>query len=164
MTQNFVFEKDMAAKKIHVVREFNAPVEKVWKAWTDPAILEKWWGPKPWVAKTKIMDFTVGGIWLYWMEGPNGEKHWSHVEFTAIENGKRFAADGVFSDENGSVPPGTPTSHWDNKFTSKGDKTLVTVDMTFDEESTMKMMVEMGFEGGFTMGLNQLEELLASES
>jgi hypothetical protein len=32
MTNNFFFEPDLAAKKIHVVREFNAPVEKVWKA------------------------------------------------------------------------------------------------------------------------------------
>ena len=36
----FLFEKDLAAKKIHVEREFNAPVEKVWKAWTDPGLLE----------------------------------------------------------------------------------------------------------------------------
>jgi uncharacterized protein YndB with AHSA1/START domain len=47
MTNNFVFEKDLSAKKIHVIREFNAPIEKVWKAWTDPDLLEKWWGPKP---------------------------------------------------------------------------------------------------------------------
>ncbi len=41
MTNNFVFEKDLSAKKIHVVREFNAPVEKVWKAWTDSLPLLK---------------------------------------------------------------------------------------------------------------------------
>jgi len=35
------------------------------------------------------------------------------------------------------------------------------VDLSFDEEASFKMLVEMGFEGGFTMGLNQLEELLA---
>ena len=87
MTSNFVFEKDMAAKKIHVVREFNAPVEKVWKAWTDPDLLAKWWGPKPWIATTKSMDFTVGGTWLYAMKGPEGQKHWSHVKFTAIDEG-----------------------------------------------------------------------------
>ncbi len=163
MTSNFVFEKDMVAKKIHVVREFNAPVEKVWKAWTDPAILQKWWGPKPWTAVTKSMNFTVGGAWLYSMDGPNGEKHWSFVKFTAIEPGKRFAADAMFSDDNGNASPGAPASHWDNKFIALGDKTQVVCDLSFVEESSIKMMVEMGFEGGFTMGLNQLEEWLASE-
>jgi len=108
MTNNFVFEKDLVAKKIHVVREFNAPVEKVWRAWTYPDVLEKWWGPKPWMAKTKSMDFTVGGAWLYAMVGPEDQKHWCHVKFTAIENGSRFAADAVFSDENGTVAPDEP--------------------------------------------------------
>ncbi|RYE27675.1 MAG: SRPBCC domain-containing protein [Sphingobacteriaceae bacterium] len=162
MTNNFLFEKDLAAKKIHVECEFNAPVEKVWKAWTEPNLLEKWWGPKPWVAKTKSMDFTVGGAWLYAMEGPEGEKHWSYVSFTAIEQENRFAADASFSDENGNTILGMPVSYWNNTFTAIGnDKAKVVVDINFDDEATMKMMVEMGFEGGFTMGLNQLEELLS---
>jgi uncharacterized protein YndB with AHSA1/START domain len=161
MTNNFVFEKDPAAKKIRVVRQFNAPIAEVWKAWTDPDRLEKWWGPKPWVAKTKSMDFIVGGAWLYFMEGPEGQKHWNHVKFTAIEKGSRFAADAVFSDENGNAAPGAPVGHWDNKFVAVGDKTNVVVDLSFDEEADFKMLVEMGFEGGFTMGLNQLEELLS---
>lgn len=163
MTNNFVFEKDLAAKKIHVEREFNAPVETVWKAWTNPDMLEKWWGPKPWVAKTKSMDFTVGGAWLYWMEGPDGQKHWSYVKFTAIEKGSRFAADSLFSDENANIIPGAPVGHWDNKFVAMGQKTKVVVDLSFDEKTSFKKLVEMGFEGGFTMGLNQLDEVLASE-
>src|SRR3569833_1988898 len=106
MTNNFVFEKDLSSKKNQEERQFNAPIEKVWKAWTDPDILEKWWGPKPWVAKTKTMDFTIGGAWLYAMEGPEGQKHWSYVTFTAIEPEARFAADSLFSDENGNAMPG----------------------------------------------------------
>ena len=107
------------------------------------------------------MDFTVSGAWLYYMEGPAGQIHWSYVKFTAIEVGSRFAADAVFSDENGNAAPGAPVGHWDNKFVAIGDKTKVVVDISFDDDATIKMMVEMGFEGGFTMGLNQLEELLA---
>jgi len=160
MTNNLIFEKDASSKKIHVVRQFNAPIEKVWKAWTDPDVLEKWWGPNPWVAKTKSMDFKAGGAWLYAMEGPEGQKHWNYVKFIAIEDGSRFSADAVFSDENGNAAPGAPVAHWDNKFIAVGKKTEIVVDLSFDEEADFKMLVEMGFEGGFTMGLNQLEELL----
>jgi uncharacterized protein YndB with AHSA1/START domain len=163
MINNMIFEKDLAAKKIYIVREFNAPVEKVWKAWTDPNLLEKWWGPKPWVAKTKSMDFKVGGAWLYAMQGPDEQKHWSIVKFTAIEDGARFSADAIFCDEDGNLTPGAPVGHWDNKFVAAGDKTKVVVDLTFDSEADIKMLVEMGFEGGFTIGLNQLDELLAAE-
>jgi uncharacterized protein YndB with AHSA1/START domain len=162
MTNNFVFEANLAAKTIHVVREFNAPIEKVWKAWTDPDLLENWWGPKPWVAKTKSMDFTVGGTWLYAMEGPEGQQHWSCVKFTGIEKGSRFLADSVFCDQDGNTVPGTPSGHWDNKFIAAGDRTKVVVHLTFDDEADFKMLVEMGFKGGFTIGLNQLDELLAA--
>jgi uncharacterized protein YndB with AHSA1/START domain len=158
-----IFEKDLTAKKIHVEREFNAPIEKVWKAWTESALLEKWWGPRPWNVQTKSMDFTVGGAWLYAMVGPEGQKHWSYVKFTAIEEGSRFAADSIFCDEDGNTAPGAPVGHWDNKFVAVGDKTKVVVDLSFDKEADIKMLVEMGFEGGFTMGLNQLDELLTAE-
>lgn len=163
MTSNMIFEKDLSGKKIHIERKFNAPIEKVWKAWTDPTLLEKWWGPKPWIAKTISMDFKVGGAWRYVMEGPEGQQHWSNVKFTAIEDGNRFSADAIFCDENGITLPGAPVGHWDNKFLAAGDKTTVVVDLSFDAEADIKMLVEMGFEGGFTMGLNQLDELLAAE-
>jgi uncharacterized protein YndB with AHSA1/START domain len=163
MINNAVFTKDMAAKKLHVTREFNAPVEKVWKAWITPELLEKWWGPKPWTAVTKSMDFTVGGVWLYAMIGPEGQKHWSHVKFIAIEDGKFFAADATFCDENGNFLPTSPTGHWRNTFIGMGDRSRVEVELAFDEETDMKTLIEMGFEGGFTMGLNQLEELLAEQ-
>ncbi len=52
--------KDMANKKIKVTRSFDATPEQVWSAWTDEEILDQWWAPKPWKAKTKSMDFHEG--------------------------------------------------------------------------------------------------------
>ena len=96
MTNNFVFEPNLAAKEIYISCEFSAPVEKVWKAFTEPDLIEKWIAPKPWTAKTKVMDFTVGGIWLYAMVGPEGQKHWSYAEFTAIETGSAISSTNMF--------------------------------------------------------------------
>src|SRR6201998_3924350 len=115
MANNFVFEADMAAKKIYISREFNAPIEKVWRAWTDPDLIEKWIAPKPWTARTKIMDFTVGGIWLYAMVSPEGQKHWSRIEFTEIESGNSFSSINMFSDEEGTTTPGGPKSLTETK-------------------------------------------------
>ena len=42
MTNNTLITKDLANKKLHVTREFGAPVEKVWKAWTESELLDKW--------------------------------------------------------------------------------------------------------------------------
>jgi uncharacterized protein YndB with AHSA1/START domain len=164
MTNNFVFDTDLAAKKIHISREFNAPIEKVWRAWTDPNLIEKWIAPKPWTAKTKIMDFTVGGIWLYAMVSPEGQKHWSHVEFTAIENGSSISSTNMFSDEDGNMAAGAPKSYTETKFSSiDSNKTKVDVVKIFTEEASIKMFVERGFKEGTIMGYNQLDELLASE-
>ncbi|SHM14187.1 SRPBCC domain-containing protein [Mucilaginibacter sp. OK098] len=164
MTNNFVFETDLAAKKIHISREFNASIEKVWRAWTEPALIEKWIAPKPWTAETKIMDFTVGGIWLYAMVSPEGQKHWTLAEFTAIENGSIISSTNMFCDEGGTTVAGAPKSYTEAKFSSiDGNKTKVDVVKIFTDEATVKMFAEMGFKEGTIMGYNQLDELLASE-
>jgi hypothetical protein len=79
-----VFSKDIPNKQLTVVRDFEAPVDLVWKAWTESEILDQWWAPKPWKAETKVMDFKVGGRWLYCMVSPNAEQHWCRVDFRAI--------------------------------------------------------------------------------
>ena len=53
--------KDVANKKIVVVREFDAPLEEVWKAWTEKELLDQWWAPRPWKAKTKPWISAKGG-------------------------------------------------------------------------------------------------------
>ena len=164
MTNNFVFEPDLAAKTIHIVREFNAPIEKVWKAHTDPALLEKWIAPKPWTAETKIWDFTVGGVWLYAMVGTEGQKHWVYAKFTAIENGSAFSTTGMFCDGDGNPFATGPKSYRDTKFLSiEGNRSKVDTVITFEEESTIKWFVEGGFKEGTISSLNNLDELLASE-
>jgi uncharacterized protein YndB with AHSA1/START domain len=164
MTNIFLFETDLAAKKIHVVREFNAPIEKVWKAFTDPVVLEKWIAPKPWTAETKIWDFTVGGISLYAMVSPEGQKHWVYAKFTAIENGSAFSTTGMFCDGEGNPVSDGPKSYRDTTFSSiDGNRTKVDMVITFEEESTIKMFVEGGFKEGTAMTLSLLDELLASE-
>jgi len=164
MTNNFVFETDLTAKKIHITREFNAPVEKVWKAWTEPALLEKWVVLKHWTAETKIMDFTVGGEWIYAMISPEGTKHWVYAQFTAIENGNTISTIGRFCDAEGNPILDGPKSYRDTKFaTIDANRTKIDMVISFEEESTLKMFIDGGFKEGISMTLDLLDELLASE-
>jgi uncharacterized protein YndB with AHSA1/START domain len=164
MTNNFLFETDLAAKKIHMVREFNAPIEKVWKAFTDPDLLDKWVAPKPWVAKTKIWDFTVGGRSLYAMVSPEGQKHWVYAEFTAIEDGSAISATGMFCDGEGNPAVDGPKSYRDTTFSSvDGNRTKVEMVITFEDEATIKWFVEGGFKEGTEATFAVLDELLALE-
>ena len=75
------YKKDDVNRKIIVHRSFNAPLNFVWHAWTEKEILDKWWAPKPWRTETKTINLTIGGIWLYAMISPEGEKHWSKADF-----------------------------------------------------------------------------------
>jgi len=164
MTNNFLFEPDLAAKKIHVVREFNAPVEKVWGAFTEPDLLVKWIAPKPWTAEFKTWDFTIGGIWLYAMVGTEGQKHWVYAEFTAIETGSAFSTTGMFCDGEGNPVLDAPKSYRDTEFSSiDGNRTEVDTVITFEDESTIKWFVEGGFKEGTVATFTVLDELLASE-
>ena len=90
--------KDEANKKLFVVREFEAPVDLVWKAWTDSKLLDKWWAPKPWKARTKKMDFREGGHWLYAMVGPEGQEHWAPANYETIQVQKKFTGLDAFAD------------------------------------------------------------------
>ena len=88
MNKQTLVSKDLANKKLVVVREFDAPLEQVWKAWTESDLLDKWWAPKPWKAESKTMDFSEGGSWLYCMVGPEGPGSWCRADFKTINKHK----------------------------------------------------------------------------
>ena len=88
-------------RKITITRNFDATPEQVWRAWTESELLDQWWAPKPWKANTKLMEFTEGGMWLYCMAGPNGEKHYSLVSYKTIDPEKAFTAKDNFCNEDG---------------------------------------------------------------
>jgi len=152
--------KDAASKKIVVVREFDAPIEEVWKAWTESGLLDMWWAPKPWKAKTKSMDFREGGRWLYSMVGPEGNDSWCRVDFKTIVPNKSYTAEDAFCDENGNLNNEFPSMHWKNEFSASGTGTKVEIEITFDKKEDMDKIVEMGFEEGFTAAHGNLDEVL----
>ena len=154
----------VAANKLAVTREFDAPLELVWRAWTESDLLDQWWAPKPWKAHTKSMDFRDGGRMLYYMEGPDGTRHWCRFDYEKIEPLKSFSGEDGFCDENGNVNQEMPEMHWNVKFSHAGRGTLVQVDITFASEADLEKIVEMGFKEGFTAAHGNLDELLSKES
>jgi uncharacterized protein YndB with AHSA1/START domain len=159
-TYETVVEKDLPNKTLHVVREFKGTVERVWAAWTQAELLDQWWAPRPWKAVTQSMDFKAGGVWLYYMLGPEGERHYCRVGFTAIEPGKSFSATSNFCDENGNITDGMPTMYWKTDFSSTTTGSKADVKLSFETETALETILQMGFEGGFTMALGNLDEML----
>ena len=158
----FDFNVDKTNRKIFVDRSFDAPVDLVWEAWTDSEILDEWWAPKPWKAETKSMNFKEGGRWHYAMVGPEGEKHWSLLDYKKIDLKRKFEALDAFCDEEGNVSENMPRSYWENTFVREGDSTLVEIAIRYDKLEDLEKYIEMGFKEGFSMGLENLDEYLAA--
>ena len=153
------FIKDLPNKKITVIRYFDAPVEKVWKAWTERELLDQWWAPKPWKAVSKTMDFREGGSWLYAMEGPEGERHWAKVDYITIDKPRSFTLEDYFTDESGKKNHEMPAMHWKCEFNQEDSRTKVTITITADKVSDIEKIMEMGFEEGFTSALGNLDSM-----
>ncbi|MDI6046165.1 SRPBCC family protein [Flavobacterium yafengii] len=151
--------KDLEEITILVSRTFSAPLEKVWRAYTESELLEQWWAPKPWKAETKSMNFSVGGYWLYAMVGPENEKHWGRMDYTAITPHLSFEIKDSFCDEEGTVNTSLPVSSGTIVFTTTESGTLVEFKMFYSSEKEIETMIEMGFEQGITACLEQLEAL-----
>ncbi|MRS03869.1 SRPBCC domain-containing protein [bacterium] len=88
-----------------VTRVFDAPVERVWQAWTDPKHLSLWWGPKDFTAPAIQLDLREGGKYLYCMRGPDGKDYWTTGTFQEIVPLKRLVYTDSFSDEHGNIVP-----------------------------------------------------------
>ena len=160
----FEFSVDKANNKIYVKREFAATRDKVWAAWTQSELLDKWWAPKPYRSETKSMDFREGGFWLYAMVSPENEKHWARADYQSIDPFKSFSALDAFCDENGNLTQDFPRQFWNNSFTENGATTTVNITISYDKPEDLEKILEMGFKEGFTMGLGNLDELLAAQN
>ncbi|MEO8067237.1 MAG: SRPBCC domain-containing protein [Flavobacteriales bacterium] len=157
----FNFTVDKNSDTITVERSFNAPLDPVWAAWTEAEILCQWWAPKPYQCVIKALDFREGGRWLYYMEGPQGDRHWCFFDYDSVNPKESFSGSDAFCDEHGVANDTKPTVRWETHFSESDSTTRVRILLQFKTPEDLEQIVQMGFKEGFTQGLQQLEELLA---
>jgi len=156
----FDFIVDKTTKTIFVNREFAADLSLVWDAFTKQEILDQWWAPKPWVSKTKFMNFKVGGRRFYAMVSPEGQESWSIQKFTSISPTTNFKILSSFADKDENINTEWPSSEWDLSFSEQNGTTKASITIKHKDLATLEKYIEMGFQGGFTMTLKYLEQLL----
>jgi len=160
----FEFTVDKTTNTVFVNKEFAADLSLVWDAFTKQEILDQWWAPKPWISKTKFMDFKVGGRRFYAMVGPEGQEHWSIQEFTSISPVTNFKISSAFADKDENINTEWPASDWDLTFSEQDGITKVRIAIYNESLERMEKMLEMGFKEGFTMTLNELDKMLSQPS
>jgi len=164
MNKNLLFDftVDKTAKTVTIVREFDAPLSLVWDAFTNQELLDRWTAPAPYSAKTKHMNFEVGGKRFYAMVSPEGQERWAIQEYVSISPTTHFKMHNAFADENEN--PQLPGSEWDYHFSEQDGITTVRITIFNESLERMEKMIEMGFQQGFTMTLKNLENLLSNLS
>jgi uncharacterized protein YndB with AHSA1/START domain len=157
----FDFNVDKAAKTVYITREFNAGLSLVWDAFTKPELLDQWVAPAPMRAKTKYMDFKVGGQRFYAMISSDGQERWAIQRYTSITPKTNFQLYNSFADKDEN--PELPGSEWDHNFSEQNDRTIVRITIFNESFERMEKILE-GFTIGFTMSLENLDNLLTALS
>lgn len=158
---NFLVDKEN--KKITVERSFDAPLDLVWSAWTEPEILDLWWAPKPYRTETKKLDFREGGRWFYAMVSPENEYHYCLFDYEKIVPLKSYSGADAFCDENEVKNTQHPSMHWHNSFQANENGTVVNCHISFDKLEDLEMIIQMGFKEGFTMGMENLDQYISAQ-
>ncbi|KKB06916.1 hypothetical protein VE25_20670 [Devosia geojensis] len=149
---------------LEITREFEAPVEAVWNAWSDGDAVRAWWGPRGFTVPVAQMDFRIGGTSLVCMRPPQGPDLCNSWTYSQIVPHERIAFDLDFVDVEGEpvdpaaigLPPDIPdvVPH------------LVTFEAT-DTGGTRMSVLEKGYGSAKTvemsrMGLEQVLDKMAA--
>lgn len=161
--------------EIIIERIFDAPRDRVWRAWTDPEEIKKWWGPEGFSAPSIEIDFKVGGKYIYAMQGPKGSQ-WDRVMYTAgvfkeIVPKEKIVSTDYFSDEQGNkISPSQEGQAAD--FPTEMTATILFEDLgenrtkltiiypKAENEAQYEAMLKSGMNEGWSSSLNKLAKSL----
>ena len=144
-----------ADRELVATRVFDAPRELVFKLWTDPEHLGKWWGPRGFTTTTASMDFRPGGVWRYCMHGPDGTDYENRVTYSEIVEPERICF------KHGGADDIEPVSHETTAtFEDVGGKTKVTMRLLFASAKHRDFVVEKyGAAEGLVQTIDRLTEV-----
>jgi uncharacterized protein YndB with AHSA1/START domain len=129
-------------KPFEISRVFDAPRDKVWKAWTEAERLKHWWGPKGFTVSYCKVDLRPGGMMHYCLRMPDGNEMWGKFVYREIVKPERLVWINSFSDKDGGTTVHPMRLDWPREMFTKvtfedlGAKTKVTVQWTPVDSST----------------------------
>jgi uncharacterized protein YndB with AHSA1/START domain len=138
--------------QILVTRAFDAPCHLVYRAWTTPELVRRWWHAKRGEMTVAEIDLRVGGRWRYAMMMPSGDEVAFHGEYREIVPDERLVSTEVFEGAPDHEALTTAT------FSGEGERTLVTLLVDHWSREVRDMVLKTGMEDGLQDALELLEE------
>jgi uncharacterized protein YndB with AHSA1/START domain len=136
-------------RTLSIQRTFKAPVQKVWKAWTEPKEISKWWAPSGTDISILEHNFRVGGQWNYVMFMPNGNEFVSDGIYSNIIENEKIISSANFK-------PMTFGVQIQILFKIQGNSTLFRFNCVHESEEYSKQQEEMGFYRGWGAAFDRL--------
>ena len=144
--------------EILITREFNAPKHLVYRAWTTPELIKRWWHAKRGKATLAQVDLRPGGKWRWVMVTDDGFEVAFHGEYLEIVPDERIVStefyEGAPAESEGSVNTMT--------LTETNGRTLVTLRMVLKSKEERDAVIDSGMEAGLQDALDLLEEVAIS--
>jgi len=145
---------EVSAREISISRLLNAPVELVWKVWTEPDHIKNWWGPNGFTNTIHKMEVRPNGAWDLVMHGPDGTDYKNESQFKEIIKHKKI------SYEHNSFPKFISTI----EFESRGNTTFINWRMRFEkEEDLIEVVKKFKADEGLQQNVIKLEAYLEKE-
>ncbi len=148
--------KDAEALTMTVVADFAAPLRRLWDAYLDPRLLERFWGPPTYPAVFTRHDGCVGGRSEYTMTGPDGDAARCYWDWIAVDELKSFETSGGFAD-------GTdlPSMRMAFAFEATPGGSRVSTTTYFTSVEDMEKLLGMGMDRGMSEAMGQMDTVLA---
>lgn len=153
-----------------VIAEFDAPVEQLWAAWTDPDLLAQWLGTPGSPAEVSEFDLRPDGVVRYRHDGPDGATRSGVWRVVAVEPPRRVIVEDSFADETGQADLGVPTVTMEvglrvaNSDTVGPDRTVMTVTNRFPSRDAMDALIDAGQPSGMAGAMAQIEAVLEQQT
>ena len=142
--------------QILITRDFNAPRHLVYKAWTTPELITRWWsGDRDEVTSVEV-DLRVGGKWRYVMTAIGGFEVAFHGEYREIVTNERIVSTEVFEGMPDAEAVDTVT------FAEQDGRTTVTVLVQHADKTLRDRHIDSGMEDGLQEAMNHLEQVAVS--
>ena len=153
--------KDADARTVTITARFDASIERVWRVWSDPRQLERWWGPPSFPATVTEHDLVPGGTVAYSMTGPEGDVHHGRWDVRAVDPPYALEFEDGFADANGEPRPDLPTGLIRVALSElPGGRTQMVVTTTWASGEAMAQILATGTDAGMTAAVDQIDALL----
>ncbi len=153
--------KDPEALTMTVVADFDAPLRRLWDAYLDPRLLERFWGPPTYPAVFTRHDGCVGGRSEYAMTGPDGDVSRGYWEWVAVDEPTGFEVRDGFANPDGTPNEAMPAMRMVFAFEATPHGSRVSTTTYFGSVEELEQLLGMGMEQGMSEAMAQIDAVLA---